>query len=304
MNESYCFGMQGLSFQLEGAFLRSVYRVAQNRMSDRSHMDPDLVGPAGLQLEGTVGIGSEPFQNPVMSHCPPTGRVDGHLLPVRLRTGNRCIYGTFIILYIPDDNSLIDAVYCMFFDLFCYSVMCLVVLADNEGAGRVPVNPVDDAGPLFPIDSGQRIPAVIENGVDQGIVLVSGGRMDNHALGLIYNQDVSVLIDNVQRYVLGRHIDFFGLRKPNGNFISGRNFVRILLRVPVYGDQALADEIREKRPGVVGEKVLETDVQTFSGILRSYGNHSVFFTHKNRCTNSRRLNRLRETIVCDRPTVR
>ena len=42
-----------------------------------------------------------------------------------------------------------------------------------------------------------------QQGVDQGAVGIAGRRMNDHALGLVDHEQVAVLIDDVQRDILG-----------------------------------------------------------------------------------------------------
>ena len=47
-----------------------------------------------------------------------------------------------------------------------------IVFGGDDQAAGVPVNAVDDAGTLLPPDAGQALPAVIQQGVDQGYLCV------------------------------------------------------------------------------------------------------------------------------------
>ena len=69
VHETEGHGVEGLSFQMPGILLRAVDLVAQKRMTDRGHVDADLVGPAGLQDAFHIGRIPEAFQDAVMCHC-------------------------------------------------------------------------------------------------------------------------------------------------------------------------------------------------------------------------------------------
>ena len=96
---------------------------------------------------------------------------------------------------------------------------CIVFGGDNEAAG-VPVDAVDDAGALLPPDAGQALPAVIQQGVDQGAVRVPRGRMHHHARGLVHHDDVLVLIHHVQGDVLGPGLRLLRLRQRHLQHLS------------------------------------------------------------------------------------
>ena len=79
----------------------------------------------------------------------------------------------------PDGNGLVDPRQGVVLELLRQGQMGLVVLGGDQQAAGVPVDPVDDAWAQLPVDAGQGIPAVEEQGVDQGTVRVAGGRVDH-----------------------------------------------------------------------------------------------------------------------------
>ena len=233
MDESDRLCMQCLSLELEWAFFWSVDRISQDRMTDGGHVNPDLVCPPGFQLEFTAGIGTETFEHMIMRHSPPSGRVNGHFLPISLRTGYRSINCSVVIFDISDDNPFIDAIDRMFFDLGSDGIMRFVIFADDEGSRRIPVYSMDDSRSFFSVDSGQGIPAMIHDGIYQGIVFMSRRWMNDHPLGLIYDQNVVVLVENIQRNILGDGFHLFWLRKSNRKLIPLRNLVRVLANISI-----------------------------------------------------------------------
>ena len=60
--------MQRLSLKLVRTFCRTVYGIAQKRMSDARHMDADLVSPSRLQPALDMGEILESRDHPVMGH--------------------------------------------------------------------------------------------------------------------------------------------------------------------------------------------------------------------------------------------
>ena len=77
-----------------------------------------------------------------------------------------------------------------------------VGLGDDEQAGRVLVEPVDDAGPLDPADPRQARAAMADQRVDQRAVGVARRRMDDEARRLVDDDEMVVLVDDVERDVL------------------------------------------------------------------------------------------------------
>ena len=81
-----------------------------------------------------------------------------------------------------------------------------VVLGGDDETGGVPVNAVDDAGPLFTVDAAQTVAAVPQQGVHQCAVRVAGGGVDDQSHRLVDHDDVLVLVHHVQRDVLGHDV--------------------------------------------------------------------------------------------------
>ena len=86
-----------------------------------------------------------------------------------------------------------------------------IIFADNDTAGGVLVDAVDDPGTKNAVDPGQTPLAMIHDRVDKGTGVMTGGRVNDHILGLIDHQDVIVLIQDVQRNIfrenIGEHPD-------------------------------------------------------------------------------------------------
>ena len=96
---------------------------------------------------------------------------------------------------------------------------CIVFGGDDQAAG-VPVDAVDDAGTLLAPHAGQALPAVMQQGVDQGPVRVARRRVDHHAHGLVHHDHVPVLIHHVQRDVLGPGLRLLRLRQRHLQHLS------------------------------------------------------------------------------------
>ncbi len=62
---------------------------------------------------------------------------------------------------------------------------------------------MDNAGPGFASNARQRIAAMSQQGVDQSAFLVARRRMHYHALRLVYDNDILIFIDDIQRNLLG-----------------------------------------------------------------------------------------------------
>ena len=79
--------------------------------------------------------------------------------------------------------------------------MGVVVLGDEHHAARVLVEAMDDAGAELAADAAQVV-HVKEQRVDERLVGVAGGGMDDQAGGLVDHDDVVVLVEDREREVL------------------------------------------------------------------------------------------------------
>ncbi len=76
-------------------------------------------------------------------------------------------------------------------------MMGRIILGNDQQAGSVLVQSVDDAGPQRAADAGEAAAAVGQQGVDQGSRFRAGGGVDDEALGLVDDDQVGILEDNI-----------------------------------------------------------------------------------------------------------
>ena len=85
------------------------------------------------------------------------------------------------------------------------------------------------------VDTGQMIPTVIHDGVDQCVGIMSVRGMYDEAFGLVYDQNIIVLIQNVQRDILGFDFQRSGGWQMDTDLVAKRNgILRLDSKVPVY----------------------------------------------------------------------
>ena len=83
-----------------------------------------------------------------------------------------------------------------------------LVLDDDQQAGRVAVEPMDDPRPIFAGQRRERVVVELEC-VDQGAAPVPSGRVGDHPRRLVHDRQSLVLVDDLDR-------DVFGLRRRVG----------------------------------------------------------------------------------------
>ena len=131
------------------------------------------------------------------------------------------VNGAGILPEAAADDTFIHPAQAVILQLGGKGLMGKVVLRHDEQSAGIHVNAVDDAGPLFAVDAGEGVAAVVQQGVDQGAVLMARRRMDHQALGLIDDQNVPVLVDHVQGNVLGHKLRLADLRQEDVKLLTG-----------------------------------------------------------------------------------
>ena len=144
-----------------------------------------------------------------------------------------------------------------------------VVLGHDHQAGGALVEAMDDAGAQLAADAAQVVD-VVEQGVDQRAVGVAGGRMDDHARGLVDDHDVGVLVDDVERQRLRlrrggrrrRHVDdhfLLRLDREAGLDLLGADAGDL--------DLAVLDQPLDLRPRLLRQERGERRVEAGAGVL-------------------------------------
>jgi hypothetical protein len=77
-----------------------------------------------------------------------------------------------------------------------------VGLGDDQQARCILVDPVDDAWSCNSADARKRASAMMEEGIDERAVKIPCGRMNDEAGGFVHDEEMLVLEQYLQRYVL------------------------------------------------------------------------------------------------------
>ena len=86
-------------------------------------------------------------------------------------------------------------------------LMRRIGLGAHQQPGRVLVDPMDDTGPLHPVDPRQPAPAMVEQRIDQRTVAVSRRRVDHHPRRLVDDDQMLVLEHDFERNVLRLEVE-------------------------------------------------------------------------------------------------
>ena len=93
--------------------------------------------------------------------------------------------------------------------LFGKAFMGFVGLSGDHDSRRIFIQSMNDARADDAIDAGQFPLTVVEQGIDQGPVIVSGCRMNDHPARLIDDDDILIFINDIERNIFGLNVIFF-----------------------------------------------------------------------------------------------
>ena len=190
--------------------------------------------PAGFQLAFNIRIISKAFQHTVM--CDRRFSVpfiNRHLFPVCRMAADCTAHGSLVLFQIPMDNCPVLSGNGMYRELFCEALVGEIALTDNQGTRCVHIDSVDDSGAQNAVDAGEISATVIQNRIDQCSAAVACRRMYDHPLGLIDDQKIIILVQNIKRNVFWLHVQFFRFRQKHQNGITGGNLTACFLRFSV-----------------------------------------------------------------------
>ena len=180
-------------------------------MADVSHVYPNLVGTAGFQLAADVGIALVAAHHlPMGDGAAPAPLGDAHFLSVRGMPPDGRVHGAAVFLHNAADDGLVSSGHGVVFQLRGQHGVGVIVFRHGQQSRRVLVDAVDDSRAQLAVDAGKIVPQGVEQAVDQGIVGVSGGGMHHQPLGLVDDQQIVVLIDDVQGHFGGNDVHSLG----------------------------------------------------------------------------------------------
>jgi hypothetical protein len=102
------------------------------------------------------------------------------------------------------------------------AAMGFVVLGHDETTARILVEPVHDAGPLFPADDRQR-GTMMEQCIDEGVFAVTGARVHDQTRCFVDDDEIVVFEENLKRDPLWQVLDLFQWRLGELNLIAASN---------------------------------------------------------------------------------
>ena len=144
---------------------------------------------------------------------------------------------------------MVDAVDAVYAHLLAKGLVRRIVFGNDQKTAGVLIDTVDDARADGPANAGQLSRAMVEQRIDQRAVRVAGSRVNDHSLGLIDDKQVVVLIDDIQRDILGLGLDGLRVGQLHSVDCTGYDLFFLVDRRGVFRHTALLNEILQRTAG-------------------------------------------------------
>src|ERR1043166_7349866 len=144
-----------------------------------------------------------------------------------------------------------------------------IIFGHYETAACFLVETVNDTGPLFSADPGQR-GAIAQQRVDQSMFTLTRARVSGEAGGFVDNDDVNVFEEDVECNRLRPHMDLLDRGLAEINFVAASNDLPRSSDLFVEPNEPAADQLLQARPGIFRNPLRQQLVKTQLGVVLSY----------------------------------
>lgn len=270
MNKTKGYRVEALTLQALFRTLTAVQHLTKKRVADVFHVDADLVGAAGFQTAAQMGKTVVTGDNLVVGNSLASVFTHSHALSVDAVTAYGGVYGADLSFDTPINNTLIGTAQTVIRKLGGKVTVRIVVFCGYNKAACILIYAVDNAGALFAADARKTIAAVVKQGVYQSAVGVPGGGMDHHAPGLIYNDYILVLENNVKGDILRDKFCFLRLRNFHHKDFTGGSAVAFFYGRTTECNETLLNKTYGLRAGKLVNFLCKERVYALSALLRCY----------------------------------
>lgn len=239
-------GMEKLALEAEDILLAAINRVADNGAFEPGQVNPDLVGPARFQADFQQAVSAKILDDPVVGAG---GLAVGPGSDFLAKAGIAAqgdvndAFGRFGPAKNQGQVNLLDR----------SGLELLLQLAqrgrgpsDNHQPGGIPVQPVDDAGPVgcagVILHQAGQIRVAGQQGIDQGAAGMPLRRVNDHPGRLVDDDQIVIFVNNVERRRLRLESSGFGRGQVNGDDIAGLEGSTGSSRLAGDQDLALANQ--------------------------------------------------------------
>jgi len=199
-----------------------VDRVTHNRVPHVLQMDPDLVGPAGVQLQPEQVHHLESGHHRGVSAGLTAFRSHTHSLSVAVASGDRRLDPDRTVVQMAPRQRGVAPMHPARRNGGAEPPVGEVGLGDDHETRRVPIEAMDDSRPSFGASSQGGAPG--DQSVDQGVIPMAGRRVNYQPRGLV--DDGQVLVFENEREGNGGGLERSGgfvVRNLNGyDFTPGK----------------------------------------------------------------------------------
>ena len=108
---------------------------------------------------------------------------------------------------------------------------------------------------------------MVQQRIHQRAVRIAGGRVHHHALGLVHHQQRVVLINDIQRNILGDDLHRAGRRHFHGDVLAGNRLGVFGRRTSAAQHQPLFHQLLDAASGQFRKALGQQAVQPLAGLL-------------------------------------
>ena len=141
-----------------------------------------------------------------------------------------------------------------------------LALRHHQTTGGVLVQPMGQTGPQLPADAGQ-VSNPMEQRIDQRARAVARARMDHHPGLLVEREQIPILVENLQRQILGGDLHRRGSRDGQLDALATSQAARRLRRPSVDPCQARVDQRLQPGPGEIWKSSCQVLVEALAAGL-------------------------------------
>ena len=262
---------QGFSLGQEAP---SIDVIPHKRMADMRHVHADLVRAAGLQTAGDKRstVAKTLFQGVVRQCAAPAGAGDRLPSAVSDISVQGSIDRADMGFRHPPNKGVVlakeHAIAAVPGELHGKGCVRGVILGDDENAGRILVEPVDDPRPFDAADAGKTVSAMRDERVDQRPAAVSSARMHHKPGRLVDDDDVCIFVEDFERDILRLRLCGRGRRNLKDDVRpSSEARVRVVQNLAAQAYLAVLDERLQTAPRKPFSMAREESVEPVAGRL-------------------------------------
>ena len=236
-------------------------------MAEVMEVHPDLVSPAAVQGafdQADVGAGTQDvifrFRGTALAPR------DAHPLPVDGVAGDGFINYAGLLAHDPRNQREINFRHRARGKLAGKIAVSGVVLRHHQSAAGLLVQTMDDSRTFLSSDAG-KILAVGQQRVHQSVLLMPGARVHDNSGRLVEHEEVVVLENDIEFYLLRLRFDLLYLWFPQLNNVTRANEVAWSWRFSVEADESVPDQRLKSGPGKGGKRFRENAVEPLARLF-------------------------------------